>query len=122
MALISPGAPSATMSIGAPSPRAIRSRPRACQSSWDSRIPSITDNSTRSPASVKPQATSTPSLGPLGRTARKVASKKQRHDVDVVEVAALERLEALVQLAADPRGGRLRELAQPGLRAQRLDV
>jgi hypothetical protein len=43
------------------------------QSSCDSRIPSITANSTRSPASVKPQATSTPSLGPSRRTARNVA-------------------------------------------------
>ncbi len=33
IALVSPGAPSATISVGAPRPRAIRSRPRACQSS-----------------------------------------------------------------------------------------
>src|SRR3954463_1329223 len=75
MALISPGAPSATISIGAPRPRAIRSRPSSSQSSWDSRIPSITDSSTRSPASVNPHATRTPSLGPSGRTERKTASR-----------------------------------------------
>jgi hypothetical protein len=33
IALIGPGAPSATISIGAQSPRPIRSRPSACQSS-----------------------------------------------------------------------------------------
>ena len=38
-------------------------------------MPSITESSTRSPCSVKPQATSTPSLGPSGRTAMKVASR-----------------------------------------------
>src|SRR5437660_459555 len=38
--------------FGAPRPRAIRSRPRASQSSWDSRIPTITPKSTRSPSSV----------------------------------------------------------------------
>jgi hypothetical protein len=56
----------------APSPRAIRSRPSSSQCSCDSRIPSITESSTRSPCSVKPQATSTPSLGPSGRTGRKM--------------------------------------------------
>jgi hypothetical protein len=70
IALISPGAPSATISIGAPSPRAIRSRPSSSQSSEDSRIPSVTESSTRSPSSVNPQATRTPSLGPSWRTAR----------------------------------------------------
>src|SRR5215217_5146768 len=73
-ALISPGAPSATISIGAPRPRAIRSRPSASQSSEDSRIPSVTESSTRSPSSLNPQATSTPSLGPSGRTERNTAS------------------------------------------------
>jgi hypothetical protein len=42
--------------------------------------------------------------------------------VDVVEVAAPEGLEALAQLAADPGGGRLGQLAEPGLLAQRLDI
>jgi hypothetical protein len=45
------------------------------QSSCDSRIPSITASRTRSPSCVNPQATSTPSLGPSGRTERKTASK-----------------------------------------------
>ena len=55
-------------------PRAIRSRPSAGQSSCDSRIPSITESNTRSPCSLKPQGSS-PSLGPLGRTAKKTASR-----------------------------------------------
>jgi hypothetical protein len=42
--------------------------------------------------------------------------------VDVVQAAALERLEALFEFLADARGGRLRELAESGLLAQRLDV
>jgi hypothetical protein len=37
----------------------------------------------------------------LGLTLRKIASREQRHELDVVEVAALERLEALTQLEAD---------------------
>src|SRR3982750_254662 len=40
-------------------------------------MPSVTESSTRSPSSVKPQAMSTPSLGPSGRTARKVASRNR---------------------------------------------
>ena len=39
-----------------------------------SRIPGITPSSTRSPSSVNPHATRTPSLGPSGRTDRKTAS------------------------------------------------
>jgi hypothetical protein len=61
-------------------------------------------------------------LGPFGRTARKTASRKQRRQLDLVEVAALDLLEALTQLAADPLGGRLRQLPQPRLLAERLDV
>jgi hypothetical protein len=53
---------------------------------------------------------------PVGRV------EKQRHEVNVVEVAAFERLIALAQLLAHPRGGRLRQLPQPRLLAQRLDV
>jgi hypothetical protein len=67
---------------------------------------------------VNPQATRTPSFGPSGRTGRKTASRK----ADLVKVAALERLEALPELGADPRRGRLRELAEPGLLAERLDI
>src|SRR4051794_7539856 len=100
----------------------MRSRASASQSSWDSRIPSITASSTRSPCSVKPQATRTPSLGPSRRTGRKTASKNKGRQLDVVEIAAPELLEAVAQLLADPRGGRLRELPQPGLLAQRFDV
>src|SRR5947199_4019162 len=74
-ALISPGAPSATTSIGAPSPRAIRSLARESQSSCDSRIPRQTPTRTRSPCSVKPQAQRTPSFGPFGLTLRKIASR-----------------------------------------------
>jgi hypothetical protein len=68
-------------------------------------------------------------LGPSGRTERKTASRnsaasveEQRRQLDVVEVAALKRLEALAQLLADARGGRLRQLPEPRLLAQRLDV
>ena len=45
------------------------------QSSCDSRIPSITVKQHALALSVNPQATSTPSLGPSGRTARKTASR-----------------------------------------------
>ena len=44
--------------------------PRSSQSSSRSRWPRQTSSSTRSPSVVKPQATSTPSLGPSGRTGR----------------------------------------------------
>jgi hypothetical protein len=74
-ALISPGAPSATTSIGAPSPRAMRSLARASQSSCNSHIPRHTPTRTRSPSSVKPQAQRTPSFGPFGLTLRKIASR-----------------------------------------------
>jgi EmrB/QacA subfamily drug resistance transporter len=40
-------------------------------------MPSITANSTRSPSSVNPQATSTPSLGPSGRTGKNTASRNR---------------------------------------------
>src|SRR5919106_4989059 len=76
-ALIRPGAPSATTSIGAPSPRAIRSLARPSQSSCDSRIPRQIPTRTRSPSSVNPQAHSTPSFGPLGLTLRKIASRNR---------------------------------------------
>jgi hypothetical protein len=42
--------------------------------------------------------------------------------VDVVEIAALEPLKALAQLLADPWRGRPRQLPEPGLLAQRLDI
>src|SRR3954465_1539675 len=125
MALISPGAPSATISIGAPSPRAIRSRPSSSQSSWDSRIPSITARSTRPPAPGEPPLAGLGEapgdqhalLGPVAADRQKNGVDEQRCDVDVVEVAALERFEALAQLGADPGRGRLGELAEPGLLA-----
>jgi hypothetical protein len=40
-------------------------------------------------------------LGPEGRTDTYVASKKQGDEAGVVEVAALERLEALFELLAE---------------------
>ena len=67
---VSPGAPSATTSRGAGSPRLVRSRPSSSQSSLVSRIPNRTETSARSPFSVIPQAQITPSFGPLGRTGR----------------------------------------------------
>src|SRR4029450_12711948 len=61
-------------------------------------------------------------LGPVRADREEDRVEEQRRQLDVVEVAALEPLEALPELAADPLGGRLRELPQPGLRAQRLDI
>jgi hypothetical protein len=61
-------------------------------------------------------------LGPVRAYGEKDRVEKQRRQLDVVEVAAVELLEALPQLGADPLGGRLRQLPQPGLVAQRLDV
>jgi hypothetical protein len=55
-------------------------------------------------------------FGPLGRTEMKGRVEKQR------QAAALERREAVFELLADPRRGRLRQLAESGLLAQRLDV
>ena len=64
-------------------------------------MPSITESSTRSPCSANPQATRTPSLGPV-RADRQVGRvQEQRHQVDVVEVAVLERLRALAELLAE---------------------
>jgi hypothetical protein len=57
-------------------------------------------------------------LGPVAADREKDRVEEQRRDVDVVEVTALERLETLAQLAADPGGGRLGQLPQPGLLAQ----
>src|SRR2546430_2670879 len=57
-----------------------------------------------------------PTNGDVGRV------EKQRHEVDAVEVAALERLVAFAQLLAHSGGGRLREFPEPGLLAQRLHV
>ena len=54
---------------------------------------------------------------------RQVDRVEEQHDqVDVVERAARERLEALVQLRADRRHRRLRGFPEPGLVAQRLDI
>nr|WP_259315733.1 phosphoribulokinase [Capillimicrobium parvum] len=48
--------------------------------------------------------------------------EEQRDESDVVEVAALELLEAVAQLGADPRRGGLRDAPRAGLLAERLDV
>jgi hypothetical protein len=61
-------------------------------------------------------------LGAVAADGEEGGVEEQRHQLDVVEVAALELLEALPQLGADPLRGRLRHLPQPGLLAQRLDV
>src|SRR5450755_372771 len=54
---------------------------------------------------------------------RQVDRVEEQHDqLDLVEVAATERFEPLVQLGADPGDGRLRGLLEPGLLAQRLDI
>jgi hypothetical protein len=52
-------------------------------------------------------------LGPVGADREKDRVQEQRRHLDVVEVAALERLKALAQLGADPLGGRLRQLPEP---------
>jgi hypothetical protein len=61
-------------------------------------------------------------LGPVGANREEHRIQKQGGELDVVEIAAPELLKALTQLAADARGGRLGQLAQPGLLTQRLDV
>jgi hypothetical protein len=61
-------------------------------------------------------------LGPSGADGQERGVEEQCRQADLVEVAAPERLKAFAQLAADPRGGRLRELPEPGPVAQRLDV
>jgi hypothetical protein len=48
--------------------------------------------------------------------------EEQSDQPDLVQVAALERLKALLELLAHPRHGRLRQLPEPGLLAQVLDV
>ncbi len=48
--------------------------------------------------------------------------EEEADQADAGEVALAEGPEALLQLAAEPGGGRLRHLAEPGLLAQRLDV
>src|ERR671915_1473818 len=121
IALVSPGAPAATTNSGAPSPRPIRSRPSASQSSCDSRIPSITESSTRSPCSVTP-GDQHALLGPVRANRQEDRVQEQRRQLDLVKVAALELLEALPEHLADALSGRLRELPQPRLFAERLDV
>jgi hypothetical protein len=58
----------------------------------------------------------------LLRAARSHGQKRrveeQRDEPDLVETAALERLETVAQLGADPRRAGLRDAAQPGLLAQ----
>jgi hypothetical protein len=71
---------------------------------------------------VKPPGDQHALLGPVGADREKDRVQEQRRDLEVVEVAALELLKALAQLGADPRGGRLGQLAEPGLLAQRLHV
>jgi hypothetical protein len=61
-------------------------------------------------------------LGPVRADREKDGVREQRRDLDAVEAAAPELLKAFPELAADARGGRLGELAEPGLLAQRLDV
>ena len=57
------------------------------------------------------------------RTDREIDRVEEQHDqLDVVERAATERFEPLVQLRADPRDRRPGRLPEPGLLAQRLDV
>jgi len=61
-------------------------------------------------------------LGPVRPDRQEDGVEEQRRHLDVVEVAALELLKALPELAAKPLGGRFRQLPEPCLLAQRLDV
>jgi hypothetical protein len=61
-------------------------------------------------------------LRALGSDVEEDRVEEEGHQPDLVEVAARERLKALPQLGAEPRGGRLGELAQPRLLTKRLDV
>jgi hypothetical protein len=61
-------------------------------------------------------------LGPVGADRQEDRVEEQRRQLDLVEVAALELLEALPELLTDALGGRPRELPQPSLVAERLDV
>jgi hypothetical protein len=122
MALISPGAPSATISSGAAEPAgdqvAAEREPVLVRFAHREHHREQHAFALLGEAPGHQHAL----LGPLGADGEKDRVEEQRRQPDVVEVAALELLEALAQLLADPLSGRLRQLPQPGLLGQRLDV
>src|SRR5215217_6625904 len=99
----------------APMPQRLPTRPDVTPFPDSLRVTSPSDRSSRF---VPARSSSRPAAWPTTHR-EKHGVQEQGCEVDVVEVAAAELLEALAQLAADPRGGRLRELAEPGLLAQR---
>jgi hypothetical protein len=122
MALISPGAPSATIKSGAPSPRAIRSLPSASQSSLGLAHPEHHRKQHALALLGESPGDQHALLGPVRADREEDRVEEQRRELDRVEVAALELLEALAQLLADALSGRLRQLPEPHLLAERLDV
>ena len=100
----------------------MRSRPSSSQSSLVSRIPNRTETSARCAVLGDPPGADHALLR-AARADRQVDRVEEQHDqVDVIERAATERLEPLVQLRADPGHRRPRRLPEPGLLTQRLDV
>jgi hypothetical protein len=61
-------------------------------------------------------------LGPARAHREERCVEEQRDEPDLVEIAALELLETVAQLGADPRRGGLRDAPETGLLAERLDV
>jgi hypothetical protein len=118
-ALISPGAPSATISSGAPEPAA--DQVAAEREPVLVRLAHPEHHQQQHPLAPLGEAPGDQHalLGPVRAHRKEDRVEEQRDQADVVEVAALERLEALPQLGADPLGGRLRQLPQPRLLAQR---
>src|SRR5215216_7964958 len=121
-ALISPGAPSATTMIGGPEPAGDQVAPQ---------LQPVLVRFAHPEHHLKQHALAflgeAPGdehalLRPVGAHREEDGVEEERREADLVERAALERLEALAQLRADPRRGRLRELAEPGLLQERLDV
>src|SRR4051812_35009844 len=99
MALISPGAPSATISIGAPSPRAIRSRPSASPVFVSLAHPQHHRQEHALARFGEAPGDQHALLGPARTHGEEGGVEKERRELDVVEVAALEGFKALAQLA-----------------------
>lgn len=74
MALISPGAPSLVMVVGARMPRFSRLRKNSVQQDWDSLFPTARCSRCLRPSEAIHQATSSASLAPWRRSDSKIAS------------------------------------------------
>jgi hypothetical protein len=61
-------------------------------------------------------------LGAAGADRQVDRIEEQHHQLDLVQIAARELREALMQLGADPGHGRFRRAPEPSLLTQRLDV